>query len=86
MPLKGYIVRTFSLFIKTFTKSILFFPFFFCFKAYSFLNPNVTKKLLAAYIIGIAVGQCIIFLIVTGVIHLREWIIRRKKGAAESRY
>jgi len=46
---------------------------------YSFLNPKVQGKLLAAYIIGIAVGQCIIFLIVRGVIHLREWIIRRKK-------
>jgi len=46
---------------------------------YSFLDPKSEGKLLAAYIVGIAVGQCIIFLIVTGVIHLREWIIQRNK-------
>jgi len=46
---------------------------------YSFLDPQKQGKLLAAYIIGIAVGQCIIFLVVTGVIHLRQWIVQRKK-------
>jgi len=46
---------------------------------YGFLDPKVQGKLLAAYIVGIAVGQCIIFLAVTGLIHFREWIIRRKK-------
>lgn len=45
---------------------------------YSFLDPKKQGKLLAAYIIGIGVGQCIIFLIVTGVIHLRERMTRRK--------
>ena len=48
-------------------------------KAYSFLDPNTQGKLLAAYIVGIAVGQCIIFSIVNGAIYLREWIVQRRK-------
>jgi len=52
---------------------------------YSFLNPKKTGKLLAAYIVGIAVGQSIIFLVVKGLIYLRERITQRKKGA-ELRY
>lgn len=47
--------------------------------AYSFLDPKKEGKLLAAYIVGIAVGQCIIFSLVTGLIYLREWLSRHKK-------
>jgi len=46
---------------------------------YSVLDPQTDRKFLPAYIVGVAVVQCIIFLIVTGVIRLREWIIRRNK-------
>ena len=46
--------------------------------AYSFLNPKKQGKRLAAYIVGIAVGQIIIFLIVRGIIVLRERLTRRK--------
>jgi len=46
---------------------------------YAVLDPTTNKKLLPAYIIGVAVVQCIIFLIVTGVIHFREWVIQRNK-------
>ena len=55
-------------------------------KAYSFLDPKTQGKLLAAYIIGIAVGQCIIFLVVIGVIHFREWIVQRKKRTESPYY
>ncbi|KAF8152576.1 hypothetical protein B0H34DRAFT_664060 [Crassisporium funariophilum] len=50
---------------------------------YSFLDPKKQGKLLAAYIIGIAVGQCIIFLIVTGIIHLRQRVTKRKVVEAQ---
>jgi len=46
---------------------------------YSVLDPKTDGKFLAAYIVGVAVVQCIIFLIVSGVIRLREWIIRRNR-------
>jgi hypothetical protein len=46
---------------------------------YDLLDPKKNGKLLPAYIIGIAVVHCIVFLIVTGVIHLRDWIIKRNK-------
>ena len=48
--------------------------------AYSFLDPKKQGKLLAAYIIGIAVGQVIIFVIIRWVIMLREKIAKRQKG------
>ncbi|KAF8803216.1 hypothetical protein BYT27DRAFT_7195795 [Phlegmacium glaucopus] len=41
---------------------------------YAFLDPKKQGKLLAAYIVGIAVGQCIVFLVVTGLIHFRQWL------------
>jgi len=48
------------------------------FYTYSFLDPNKQGKKLAAYIIGIAVGQIIIFLIVRGIIVLRERLVRNR--------
>jgi hypothetical protein len=43
------------------------------------LDPKKNGKLLPAYIIGVAVVHCIVFVIVAGVIQLREWIIQRNK-------
>ncbi|KAF8970852.1 hypothetical protein BDZ97DRAFT_1724568 [Flammula alnicola] len=42
------------------------------FYTYSFLDPKKEGKKLAAYIIGIAVGQCVIFFVINGTIHLRK--------------
>lgn len=39
--------------------------------AYSFLNPN-KGGVLAAYIVGIAVGCCVVFGLVKGACHLRR--------------
>ena len=49
--------------------------------AYSFLDPKKQGKKLAAYIIGIAVGACIIFLIARGIIVLR---VRFTKGSRKA--
>lgn len=51
--------------------------------AYSFLDPKKQGKLLAAYIVGIAVGQIIVFLVVHGIIVLRERLTRRKQLATD---
>jgi hypothetical protein len=74
MRLKGYIVRKTSTYFYTFifAKTNYFFGL-----AYAFLNPKKQGKLLAVYIIGIAVGQCIVFVLVTGVIHFRQWLLRK---------
>ncbi|KAF9524573.1 hypothetical protein CPB83DRAFT_861156 [Crepidotus variabilis] len=42
------------------------------FYTYSFLDPQKEGKTLAAYIVGIAVGQIVIFLIVYGIVSLRQ--------------
>ncbi|KAF8956426.1 hypothetical protein BDZ97DRAFT_1671613 [Flammula alnicola] len=48
------------------------------FYTYSFLNPQKQGAKLAAYIIGIAVAEIIVFLIVRGIVVLRErWAVRR---------
>jgi hypothetical protein len=49
--------------------------------AYSFLDPKKQGKKLAVYIIGIAVGACIIFLIARGIIMLR---VRFTKGSRKA--
>ncbi|KAF5374632.1 hypothetical protein D9615_008914 [Tricholomella constricta] len=57
------------------------------FYPYSFLNPHKQKALLAAYIVGIAVGYCIIFLFVRLLIILRIRIVawsRARRGAGSS--
>lgn len=47
--------------------------------AYSFLDPQKQHGKVAAYIVGIAVGEIIIFCLVRGVIALRErWAIRAR--------
>ncbi|EIN13038.1 hypothetical protein PUNSTDRAFT_82585 [Punctularia strigosozonata HHB-11173 SS5] len=47
------------------------------FYVYDFLDPGKQHALLAAYIIGIAVGCCLIFSLVRGVIVLRQRLARR---------
>ncbi|KAF8436233.1 hypothetical protein L210DRAFT_3452269 [Boletus edulis BED1] len=44
------------------------------FYVYSFLNPTQEGGLLAAYIIGIALGCCVVFCVVKGLCHLRHRI------------
>lgn len=53
------------------------------FYAYSFLNPKKQGAFLAAYIIGIAVAQCVIFSIVRTVILLRERRVQRSTTNVE---
>lgn len=50
--------------------------------AYSFLDPVQEGKLLAAYIIGIGLGCCVVFSIVKGVCLLR-WRISLRYGRFE---
>ncbi|KAJ3534267.1 hypothetical protein NMY22_g7000 [Coprinellus aureogranulatus] len=52
------------------------------FYPYSFLDPKEQGKMLAAYIVGIAVGQAIIFVIVWGIIKLRVFLVQKAKGSA----
>ena len=47
------------------------------FKAYNFLNPHKEGKLLAAYIVGIAAGETVIFVIVRYVCVFRERMVLR---------
>ena len=47
-------------------------------QAYSFLNPKKQGKKLAIYIVGIAIGQVIIFCIVVGILHLRKRLTERR--------
>ncbi|KIM76712.1 hypothetical protein PILCRDRAFT_826110 [Piloderma croceum F 1598] len=54
------------------------------FYTYSFLDPHKEGPLLAAFIIGIAVGECIVFSAVWGLCYLREWLSRRLRVGAEA--
>ncbi|KAG1736686.1 uncharacterized protein EDB91DRAFT_502038 [Suillus paluster] len=47
------------------------------FYTYSFLDPSTEHGLLAAYIIGIAVGYCVVFAIVRGICTLRCRVVSR---------
>ncbi|KAJ8584955.1 hypothetical protein M405DRAFT_853821 [Rhizopogon salebrosus TDB-379] len=47
------------------------------FYTYSFLDPSRERGLLAAYIIGIAVGYCVVFTIVKGICTLRGRLVSR---------
>jgi len=49
--------------------------------AYGFLNPSKEHARLAGYIVGIAVAQCIIFLLVRGAIVLRQRLVLRRPGS-----
>ena len=50
--------------------------------AYDFLDPSKEHGLLAAYIVGIAVGGALIFAIVKGLVTLRVRFFRRGPGDA----
>ncbi|KAI0107878.1 hypothetical protein GGR51DRAFT_515417 [Nemania sp. FL0031] len=50
------------------------------FYTYSFLDPQTQGKLLAAYIFGIAIGVCILFAFIKGLVWLRRWITEDKLG------
>ena len=50
--------------------------------AYSFLDPKTEGAFLAAYIVGIAVGICIVFTITRFACALREYIWRKRGGVA----
>lgn len=47
------------------------------FVAYSFLDPKKEGKMLAVYIVGIAIGEVVIFVIVWGAIWLRRRLSSR---------
>jgi len=54
------------------------------FYSYSFLDPKKQHGLLAAYVIGIGVGQCVVFSAVWGMCYLRERFSSRLKRSAAS--
>jgi hypothetical protein len=45
---------------------------------YNFLDPGKQHGLLAGYIVGVAVAECIIFVVVRGICVLRERISARR--------
>ncbi|PVF93866.1 hypothetical protein CPB86DRAFT_789617 [Serendipita vermifera] len=47
---------------------------------YSFLDPHKPNAKVAAYIVGIPVVEIIVFVILWGVIHMRDWILPRGRG------
>jgi len=47
---------------------------------YNFLDPANGKGHLAAYVVGIAVGGTVLFLIMWAVTKLRDWVFRRGRG------
>ncbi|KAI1739094.1 hypothetical protein F4680DRAFT_422829 [Xylaria scruposa] len=50
------------------------------FYTYSFLDPGLQGSLVAAYVFGIAVGICILFAVVQGLIWVRRWATEEKLG------
>lgn len=52
---------------------------------YSFLDPKSEGGLLAAYIVGIAVGAVVVFSIAKGLQHLRVWLLRGRAWRNDSR-
>jgi hypothetical protein len=48
------------------------------FYVYSFLDPQIQHALLAAYIVGIAVGECVVFAVVRTIMLLRERYCARR--------
>ncbi|KAL0959393.1 hypothetical protein HGRIS_014642 [Hohenbuehelia grisea] len=44
---------------------------------YNFLDPNITHGRLAAYIVGIAIGECVVFALVKGLMTGREALVRK---------
>ncbi|KAI0452846.1 hypothetical protein F5B21DRAFT_481924 [Xylaria acuta] len=50
------------------------------FYTYSFLDVERQGSLVAAYVFGIAIGICVLFAVVQGLIWLRRWITEDKLG------
>ena len=50
---------------------------------YNFLDPGRGHGKLAAYIVGIAVAECVIFCIVYGICVLREKVWRKRREERE---
>ncbi|KAI0547837.1 hypothetical protein F4679DRAFT_552879 [Xylaria curta] len=50
------------------------------FYTYSFLDPSLQGSLVAAYVFGIAIGICILFAVVQGLIWVRRWATEEKLG------
>ncbi|KAJ8522302.1 hypothetical protein ONZ45_g1104 [Pleurotus djamor] len=46
---------------------------------YSFLDPGEQGALLAAYIIGIGVGECVAFVLAWALMRLRVWFVSRRR-------
>ncbi|KAH7908137.1 hypothetical protein BJ138DRAFT_1013387 [Hygrophoropsis aurantiaca] len=49
---------------------------------YGFLDPAKEHGLLAAYIVGIAVGYCVVFIIVRSICLFRWWLVARYTSAS----
>ena len=47
---------------------------------YNFLDPTRPNAHVAAYIVGIPVAETVVFVVVWGLIHLRDWIFPRGRG------
>ncbi|KAI0186347.1 hypothetical protein EV127DRAFT_484304 [Xylaria flabelliformis] len=50
------------------------------FYTYSFLDPGLQGSLVAAYVFGIAIGICILFAVIQGLIWVRRWATEEKLG------
>ncbi|KAG8861072.1 hypothetical protein FRC20_011527 [Serendipita sp. 405] len=47
---------------------------------YGFLDPHKKNAKVAAYIVGIPVAETVVFIVIWGLIHMRDWIFPRAKG------
>ncbi|KAG8790931.1 hypothetical protein FRC17_008833 [Serendipita sp. 399] len=47
---------------------------------YNFLDPHKENAHVAAYIVGIPVAETVVFIVMWGLIHIRDWILPRGKG------
>lgn len=47
---------------------------------YNFLDPHRENARVAAYIVGIPVAETVVFVVMWGLIHLRDWIFVRGRG------
>ncbi|KAG8844560.1 hypothetical protein FRB91_002532 [Serendipita sp. 411] len=47
---------------------------------YGFLDPQKPGAHVAAYIVGILVAETVVFIVIWGLIHIRDWIFPRPRG------
>lgn len=50
------------------------------FYTYTFLDPGLQGPLVAAYVFGIAIGICLLFVIIKALVWLRRWVTEEKLG------